>query len=69
MLYGRTAVVADCSKLPLDEGTKLFCPTEPLGQRLGVDQYAHNRYGDPNWPGPLPPGTTKQQLAKEFSGW
>nr|WP_239063158.1 glycosyltransferase family 2 protein [Streptomyces sp. SID13031] len=67
VLYGRTAVVADCAKLPLDEGTKLFCPTEPLGQRLGVDYYAHNHYGDPNWPGPLPPGTTKQQLAHDFS--
>ena len=67
VLYGRTAVVANCSKLPLNAGTKLFCPTEPLGQRLGVDQYAHNRYGDVNWPGALPPGTTKQQLAKEFS--
>ncbi|MFI5710186.1 glycosyltransferase family 2 protein [Kribbella sp. NPDC051620] len=68
ILYGRTAQVADCAKLPLDAGTKLFCPEEPLGQRLGVDKYAHNRYGDPNWPpGPLPPGTTKQELAKEFS--
>jgi hypothetical protein len=67
VLYGRTAVVADCAKLPLNEGTKLFCPKEPLGQRLGVDKYAHNHYGDPNWPGPLPPGTTKQQLAQEFS--
>jgi hypothetical protein len=68
VLYGRTAVVADCSKLPLDAGTRLFCPTEPLGQRLGVDKYAHNHYGDPNWPpGPLPPGTTKQQLATEFA--
>ncbi|GAA1564784.1 glycosyltransferase family 2 protein [Kribbella sancticallisti] len=68
VLYGRTAVVADCAKLPLNEGTRLFCPKEPLGQRLGVDKYAHNHYGDPNWPGPLPPGTTKQQLAEEFSG-
>jgi hypothetical protein len=67
VLYGRTAVVANCAKLPLNEGTKLFCPKEPLGQRLGVDKYAHNHYGDPNWPGPLPPGTTKQQLAEEFS--
>ena len=67
VLYGRTAVVADCAKLPLNEGTRLFCPKEPLGQRLGVDKYAHNHYGDPNWPGPLPPGTTKQQLAEEFS--
>ncbi len=67
VLYGRTAVVADCAKLPLNDGTRLFCPKEPLGERLGVDKYAHNHYGDPNWPGPLPPGTTKQQLAQEFS--
>jgi hypothetical protein len=67
VLYGRTAVVANCAKLPLDEATRLFCPKEPLGDRLGVDKYAHNRYGDPNWPGPLPPGRTKQQLATEFS--
>jgi hypothetical protein len=67
VLYGRTAVVADCSKLPLDEGTRLFCPKEPLGERLGVDKYAHNHYGDPNWPGPLPPGKTKQELATEFA--
>ena len=67
VLYGRTATVANCDKLPLDEGTRLFCPKEPLGQRLGVDKYAHNHYGDPNWPGPLPPGTTKRQLATEFA--
>lgn len=67
ILYGRTAVVADCSKLPLDEGTKLFCPKEPLGHRLGVDTYAHDRYGDKNWPGPLPPGTTKRELATKFA--
>ncbi|MFF0265973.1 glycosyltransferase [Kribbella sp. NPDC004536] len=67
ILYGRTATVANCDKLPLDEGTRLFCPKEPLGQRLGVDKYAHNHYGDPNWPGPLPPGTTKRQLATEFA--
>ncbi len=67
VLYGRTAVVANCAKLPLNEGTRLFCPKEPLGQRLGVDKYAHNHYGDPNWPGPLPPGRTKRQLATEFA--
>ncbi|MGW7681287.1 glycosyltransferase [Kribbella sp. NPDC054772] len=67
ILYGRTATVANCETLPLNEGTRLFCPKEPLGQRLGVDNYAHNHYGDPNWPGPLPPGTTKRQLATEFA--
>ena len=60
---------ANFAKLPLNDGTKLFCPKEPLGERLGVDKYAHNHYGDPNWPGPLPPGTTKRQLAAEFARW
>ncbi|MFB6723504.1 glycosyltransferase family 2 protein [Kribbella sp. NPDC056345] len=45
VLYGRTAVVADCSKVSL----KQLCPKEP---RLGVDQYAHN---------PLPAGATTEQ--------
>ncbi|HZX09002.1 MAG TPA: glycosyltransferase [Kribbella sp.] len=67
ILYGRTATVANCDTLPLNEGTRLFCPKEPLGQRLGVDKYAHDRYGDKNWPGTLPPGTTKRQLATDFA--
>ncbi|MFI5735929.1 glycosyltransferase family 2 protein [Kribbella sp. NPDC051587] len=45
VLYGRTAVVADCAPSPL-------CPKEPLGQRQGVDYYAHT---------PLPAGTTPAQ--------
>lgn len=48
VLYGRTAVVADCSKVSLKE----LCPKELLGQRPGVDHYAHN---------PLPAGTTEEQ--------
>ncbi len=48
VLYGRTAAVADCGKVSL----KALCPKEPRGQRLGVDQYAHN---------PLPAGTTEEQ--------
>jgi hypothetical protein len=65
--YGRTAVVADCDRLPLNNSTRLFCPPEPLGQRKGVDFYAHSRYGDPNWPQGLPPGSSKPALAREFS--
>ncbi|MFC9694374.1 glycosyltransferase family 2 protein [Kribbella sp. NPDC056951] len=45
VLYGRTAVVADCSKVTL----KALCPKEP---RLGVDRYAHD---------PLPAGATTEQ--------
>ncbi|MDT7725423.1 MAG: hypothetical protein QOI21_1999 [Actinomycetota bacterium] len=64
-LYGRTAVVADCDRLDLDATLRLFCPREPLGQRLGIDSYAHMD-GDPNWPGPIPPGETRDALAREF---
>jgi hypothetical protein len=64
-LYGRTAVVADCSLLDLTAEQRLFCPREPLGQRLGIDSYAHMDT-DPNWPGPLPPGVSRSALAHQF---
>ncbi|MEU6645258.1 glycosyltransferase family 2 protein [Saccharomonospora sp. NPDC046836] len=69
VFYGRTATVADCSKLPTgDPGLLIFCPPEPRDQRLGVDYYTHFRYGDPNWPYvPLPDGRTKPELANEFA--
>ncbi|WP_199431324.1 glycosyltransferase family 2 protein [Qaidamihabitans albus] len=67
VLYGRTAVVADCSQLPLDETLRLFCPEEPLGERLGVDHYTHGVFGKAGWPGPLPPGADKGALANEFA--
>jgi hypothetical protein len=66
VLYGRTAVLADCAKLNLDATLTEFCPHEPLGQRLGVDYYAHLDV-DPNWPGPIPAGHTRQELAHDFA--
>jgi hypothetical protein len=41
VLYGRTAVVADCDRLNLDSVTALACPKEPLGKRRRLDDYAH----------------------------
>ena len=41
VLYGRTAVVADCDRLKLDSVTALACPKEPLAQRRRLDDYAH----------------------------
>jgi glycosyltransferase involved in cell wall biosynthesis len=38
-LYGRAATVADCQALPLSPNEKLLCPTQPIGQRYGVDWY------------------------------
>jgi hypothetical protein len=65
MLYGRTAAVADCANLHLDPELQLFCPAEPVGQRL-VDNYTHADL-DPAWPGPLPPGADRAALAHRFS--
>jgi hypothetical protein len=41
VLYGRTAVVADCERLPLTPAQRGLCPVEPLGERFGVDHYTH----------------------------
>ncbi|HEX4723840.1 MAG TPA: glycosyltransferase family 39 protein [Pseudonocardiaceae bacterium] len=65
-IYGRTAEVADCSKLNLDSVLAQLCPAEPLGQRKGVNYYAHTD-GDPNWPGYVPPGETKYDLQRQFA--
>jgi hypothetical protein len=66
VLYGRAASIAQCDQLPLDETLARFCPSTPVELRLGVDYYTHYVYGDPDWPGPLPPGQSKEQLANEF---
>ncbi|MEC3976421.1 glycosyltransferase family 2 protein [Amycolatopsis sp. H20-H5] len=65
MLYGRAAAVADCATLDLQPELRVFCPVEPVEQRL-VDNYTHADL-DPNWPGPLPPGADRQKLAHEFA--
>jgi hypothetical protein len=38
-LYGRAAMVADCAQLPLTAQERVLCPTQPLGQRIGIDYY------------------------------
>ncbi|MGH3517268.1 MAG: hypothetical protein ACRDQ7_07585 [Haloechinothrix sp.] len=67
VLYGRTAVVADCDQVRLDPTLRLACPEEPLGQRIGVDYYAH-RAGDQEWVARFPPGTDITTVQKAF-GW
>lgn len=69
VLYGRTAAIADCAKLPSEDRTlQRFCPPEPLDERKPIDFYTHFRYGDPDWPpGPLPPDRTKEELANQFA--
>ncbi len=66
-IYGRTAEVADCSKLNLDSVLAQLCPKEPLGQRLGTNYYAHADVLIPNWPGYVPPGETAYDLDRQFA--
>ena len=65
VLYGRAATVADCSRLALTPTLRQLCPTEPLGQRLGVDAYAHLQGVPGRFPA-LPPGLTAQQAMQQF---
>ena len=41
-MYGRAATIVDCRGLRVPADEKPLCPAEPLGHRLGVDQYAHD---------------------------
>ena len=67
VLYGRTAVVADCDKLTLDALTVRACPVEPLGQRMKLDEYAHIQ-GAAVWRARFPPGTDLNAVQRAF-GW
>jgi hypothetical protein len=42
VLYGRAATIADCARIPEGTSQRAVCPTEPPGQRFGVDYYVHN---------------------------
>jgi hypothetical protein len=63
LLYGRAAEVAKCGQLPLDRYLAEVCPTQPLGQRLGVDTYAWH----PMVAHYLPPDGTQAELKIEFT--
>jgi hypothetical protein len=66
VVYGRTANVADCAELRVSADLAQLCPPEPLGQRKGVDFYAH-LVGEPGWPAFLPAGSTLQDLQRRFA--
>ncbi len=65
VLYGRTAVVADCDKLKLDPLTTLACPEEPLGQRMKLDEYTHIQ-GEEAWRARFPAGTDLNAVQRAF---
>ena len=65
VLYGRTAVVADCDRLNLDSVTALACPKEPLGQRRRLDDYAHIQR-EATFRERFPPNTDLYAVQREF---
>ncbi|MDR7300470.1 glycosyltransferase family 2 protein [Haloactinomyces albus] len=50
VLYGRTAVVAECEKLDLTPEERRVCPDEPIPQRKlnGIDYYVHYFHNEDN---------------------
>ena len=65
LIYGRAATIVDCRHLTLPSYEKGLCPPEPLGHRLGVDEYAHldklDKHVKP------PPGETTDQVLRNFA--
>ncbi|MBB3050726.1 hypothetical protein FHS23_001749 [Prauserella isguenensis] len=65
VLYARGAVVADCQNLELSERLEPACPDEPLGERLGSDQYAHMG-ANAEWRAQWPEGTNLVAIQQDF---
>lgn len=65
LLYGRAATIVDCRKLDLPAYERPLCPTEPLGQRQGVNDYAHHSpYAERVV---LPPGKSRDTVLRDFA--
>ena len=64
LIYGRAATFVDCRGLNLPDYERVLCPPEPLGHRLGSDEYAHHS------PYPsqvvLPPGKSRDEVLRDF---
>jgi hypothetical protein len=64
LLYGRAATFVNCRALDLPDYERVLCPEEPLGKRLGPNDYAHHS----PYPGRvvLPPGKTRSEVLRDF---
>ncbi|MDY6998636.1 MAG: hypothetical protein SW019_18720 [Actinomycetota bacterium] len=67
VLFGRAAVIADCDTLELDDLLERACPTEPLGERRRLDDYAHIQR-EKGFRVRFPSGTDLYEVQREF-GW
>jgi hypothetical protein len=65
LLYGRAATIVDCRGLDLPDYERVLCPEEPLGQRRGVNDYAHHS----PYPGRVesPPGKDRDDVLRDFA--
>lgn len=65
LLYGRAATIVDCDSIDLPDNERVLCPTEPLGQRRGVNDYAHRS----PYPGrlELPQGESRDTVLRDFA--
>jgi hypothetical protein len=66
VLYGRAAVIADCTRLPADIWERALCPGQPRGQRFGVDYYVHD-LASPAMTVALPPGESMEAIQAAFA--
>lgn len=50
VVFGRTAMVANCGELDLTRAERLVCPDEPVAERKrrGIDYYIHYFHGESN---------------------
>lgn len=64
-LYGRVADFADCTGLSLPDYEKPLCPTQPPSQRV-ADFYTWNP-ASPQWTFTVPPGRSRDGVARDFS--
>jgi hypothetical protein len=65
LLYGRAATIVDCRSIDLPDNERVLCPNEPLGQRRGVNDYAHHS----PYPGRLeqPHGENRDKVLRDFA--
>lgn len=66
LAYGRAATIVDCRSLDIPSYERPLCPPEPLDDRHGVNEYAH----DSPYPGRvvLPPGKDRKAVLRDFAG-
>ena len=66
VVYGRAAVIADCTQIPMGSWGRLICPREPREAREGVDWYTHSYLAPPktiNLPASESMGQVQSDLA------